>query len=69
VKALTSEIPIVFAFVNDPIALHFAASLNRPGGNLTSLSNFSVVKRFPICAVSQYGGTQPPLTIENTGGR
>jgi putative ABC transport system substrate-binding protein len=42
VKALTSEIPIVFAFVNDPIALHFAASLNRPGGNLTSLSNFSV---------------------------
>ena len=42
VKALTSEIPIVFAFVNDPIGLHFAASLNRPGGNLTGLSNFSV---------------------------
>jgi ABC-type uncharacterized transport system substrate-binding protein len=42
VKALTSEIPIVFAFVNDPVGLHFAASLNRPGGNLTGLSNFSV---------------------------
>jgi putative ABC transport system substrate-binding protein len=42
VKALTSEIPIVFAFVNDPIGLHFAASLNRPGENLTGLSNFSV---------------------------
>jgi len=42
VKALTSDIPIVFAFVNDPIGLHFAASLNRPGGNLTGLSNFSV---------------------------
>jgi len=41
-KALTSEIPIVFAFVNDPIGLHFAASLDRPGGNLTGLSNFSV---------------------------
>lgn len=41
VKALTSDIPIVFAFVNDPIGLHFAASLNRPGGNLTGLSNFS----------------------------
>jgi putative ABC transport system substrate-binding protein len=26
VKALTSDIPIVFAFVNDPIELHFAAS-------------------------------------------
>jgi len=42
VKALTSDIPVVFAFVNDPIGLHFAASLNRPGGNLTGLSNFSV---------------------------
>jgi putative tryptophan/tyrosine transport system substrate-binding protein len=42
VKVLTSDIPIVFAFVNDPIGLHFAASLNRPGGNLTGLSNFSV---------------------------
>src|SRR5215475_4724518 len=41
VKALTSDIPIVFAFVNDPIGLHFAASLNRPGGNLTGLTNFS----------------------------
>ena len=34
--------PIVFAFVNDPIGLHFAASLNWPGGNLTGLSNFNV---------------------------
>jgi putative tryptophan/tyrosine transport system substrate-binding protein len=42
VKALTSEIPIVFAYVNDPIGLHFAASLDRPGGNLTGLSNFNV---------------------------
>jgi putative ABC transport system substrate-binding protein len=42
VKALTSEIPIVFAFVNDPIGLHFAASLDRPGRNLTGLSNFNV---------------------------
>lgn len=42
VRALTSDIPIVFAFVNDPIRLHFAASLSRPGGNLTGLSNFSV---------------------------
>ncbi|HEU0215451.1 MAG TPA: ABC transporter substrate-binding protein [Stellaceae bacterium] len=41
VKALTSDIPIVFCFVNDPIGLHFAASLSRPGGNLTGLTNFS----------------------------
>src|SRR5262249_3925416 len=42
VKALTSDIPVVFAFVNDPIGLHFAASVKRPGGNFPGLSNFSV---------------------------
>lgn len=42
VKALTSTIPVVFCFVNEPVALGFAQSLARPGGNLTGLSNFSV---------------------------
>ena len=42
VKALTSTIPIVFCFVNEPVALGFAQSLARPGGNLTGMSNFSV---------------------------
>jgi len=41
-KALTTTIPIVFCFVNEPVALGFAQSLARPGGNLTGVSNFSV---------------------------
>jgi putative ABC transport system substrate-binding protein len=42
VKALTTTIPIVFCFVNEPVALGFAKSLAHPGGNLTGMSNFSV---------------------------
>jgi len=41
-KALTTSIPIVFCFVNEPVALGFAQSLAHPGGNLTGMSNFSV---------------------------
>jgi putative ABC transport system substrate-binding protein len=41
VKALTATIPIVFCFVNEPVALGFAQSLAHPGGNLTGMSNFS----------------------------
>ncbi|HUK58114.1 MAG TPA: ABC transporter substrate-binding protein [Stellaceae bacterium] len=36
----TRTIPIVFAFVGDPIGSGFAASLSRPGGNLTGFANF-----------------------------
>jgi putative ABC transport system substrate-binding protein len=34
-KQATSVIPIVFAVANDPVGAGFAASLARPGGNLT----------------------------------
>ena len=37
-KNATSSIPIVFPTVSDPVALGFAKSLSRPGGNLTGLS-------------------------------
>ena len=42
VKALTTTIPIVFCFVNEPVALGFAQSIAWPGSNLTGMSNFSV---------------------------
>src|SRR4029078_10408300 len=36
----TRTIPIVFAGVADPIGSGFAASLSRPGGNLTGLLQY-----------------------------
>jgi putative tryptophan/tyrosine transport system substrate-binding protein len=38
VKEATTSIPIVFAGTSDPVRTGFAASLARPGGNLTGLS-------------------------------
>ena len=41
VKAATSTIPIVMAQDNDPVGNGFVASLARPGGNITGLSNLA----------------------------
>ena len=38
-KQATSVIPIVFAFAGDPLGTGLVASLTRPGGNVTGLSN------------------------------
>ena len=40
-KQATKTIPIVFADVADPVARGFVASLARPGGNITGLSNLA----------------------------
>ena len=40
-KDASSTIPIVMAHGGDPVAQGFVASLARPGGNVTGLSNFS----------------------------
>jgi putative ABC transport system substrate-binding protein len=40
-KKATSTIPIVMAFDNDPVGSGFVASLARPGGNITGLSNLA----------------------------
>jgi putative ABC transport system substrate-binding protein len=38
-KRATAAIPIVFAFAGDPLGTGLVASLTRPGGNVTGLSN------------------------------
>ena len=41
-KELTSTIPIVMAFDDDPVGSGFVASLARPGGNVTGLSSLAL---------------------------
>ena len=53
-KAQTTTVPIVFALAGDPVGSGLVASLARPGGNVTGLSNI----------IAELGGKQLELLRE-----
>ena len=65
-KAVTATIPIVFAVSADPVELGLVPNLNRPGGNLTGISNLNVQmgpKRLELVRELLPGSTQVAVLL------
>ena len=69
-KAATTTIPIVFAVAVDPIKVGFVESLNRPGGNLTGVTNLNVEivpKRLEVLHALLPTATDFAVLVDPTG--
>jgi len=65
-KAATTTIPIVFVAGYDPVELGLVANLNRPGGNITGVSNLNVElgsKRLELLLAVTPGATMIALLV------
>jgi ABC transporter substrate binding protein len=62
-KQATSTIPIVFPTAGDPIGSRLVASLRRPGGNVTGLSNLGtdLAAKRPATSTAPSRARSPPI--------
>jgi len=68
-KAATDTIPIVFTTAGDPVQLGLVASLSRPGGNVTGVSQLNVEvmpKRLEVAHELMPGATDVGLLLNPT---
>ena len=68
-KAATTSIPIVFEMGSDPVRLGLIANLNRPGGNITGITQLNVVvapKRLEVLHDLMPNSTVMALLIDLT---
>jgi len=69
-KSATTTIPIVFGVAVDPVKAGLVASLNRPGGNLTGVTNLNVEigpKRLEVLHALLPTATDFAVLVDPTG--